>query len=151
MSDDIEALPDVWLPNLPLFSYTTTPHIPVAPSDGFVGLPQKGSIKRKDFYHHFIFQPFFSALVCTILVGSYDRNIREMIRLGPEWIVILYYTVHYSSTLHLKAHVPAPRNPIFQSLKRASRKWMGDITHIPSCCFCFFLESVKVCWRCYHA
>lgn len=69
MSDDIEALPDVWLHNLPhplhihrrRHHLPSTAHIPVALSDGFVGPATRGSIRWRDFYPLFAFPPFSSA------------------------------------------------------------------------------------------
>lgn len=50
MSDDIEALPDVWLHNLPHhLHHPSTPHIPVVFSDGFVVLPQNDPLNDRIF------------------------------------------------------------------------------------------------------
>lgn len=57
MSDDIEALPDVWLHNLPhlqsnppLYTHTYIhTHVPAAFSDGFVGPPQKAPLNDRTF------------------------------------------------------------------------------------------------------
>lgn len=64
MSDDIEALPDVWPHNsTPLVPSAPPPpppsfHIPVPLPDGFAGPPQKAPLNDGTFYHRFIFLLF---------------------------------------------------------------------------------------------
>lgn len=92
MSDDIEALPDVWLHNLLHLLPTNThsssssspaPTAPVTLPDGFVGLSQKVPFNGRTTFIIIIIILFSThspqlMRTCSISVGLYDINIREM-------------------------------------------------------------------------